>query len=105
MINEEKLIIDLLFESRMEAISIKNEEDKKRIFEITRGKDTYEEIKKKIEALLSESDKEEILNSIDEHCNKLSIISGYENQKFYKAGFKDGINIIVESLGGINNVK
>ena len=105
MCREEKSIIDLLFESRMEAISIKNEEDKKRIFEITRGKDTYEEIKKKIEALSSECDKEEILNSIEEHCNKLSNISGYENQKFYKAGFKDGMNIVVESLGGINNVK
>lgn len=100
MINKEKSIIDLLFESRMESISIKNEEDKKRIFEITRGKDTYEEIKKKIEALSSESDMEEILNSIEEHCNKLSNISGYENEKFYKAGFKDGINIIIDSLGG-----
>lgn len=105
MNREEKSIIVLLFESRMEAISIKNEKDKKMIFEITRGKDTYEKIKKKIEALLSESDKEEILNSIEEHCNKLSIISGHENEKFYKAGFKDAINIIIESLWGINNVK
>lgn len=105
MNREEKSIIDLLFESRMETICIKDEKDNKIIFEITRGKDTYKEIKKKIEALSSESDKEEILNSIEEHCNKLSIISGYENQKFYKAGFKDGMNIVVESLGGIKNVK
>ena len=45
------------------------------------------------------------MEKIDKHCNKLINIGGYENEKFYKVGFMDGINLIIECIGGKPNVK
>ena len=49
---------------------------------------------------IAKDDKEKILEKIDKHCNKLVNIGGYENEKFYKVGFIDGINLIIECIGG-----
>ena len=53
-----------------------------------------------ISKISKDDDKERILEKIDKHCNKLINIGGYENEKFYKVGFIDGINLIIECIGG-----
>ena len=73
---------------------------KKKIAEITKGEDTYQIIVDEISKLANKDDKEKILEKIDKHCNKLVNIGGYENEKFYKVGFMDGINFIIECIGG-----
>lgn len=73
---------------------------KKKIEEITKGEDTYQIIADEISKLANKDDKEKILEKIDKHCNKLVNIGGYENEKFYKVGFIDGINLIIECIGG-----
>lgn len=58
----------------------------------TRSEDLY---------ILNDVDKKKI----DRHCNKLVNIGGYENEKFYKVGFMDGVNFIIECIGEKQNVK
>lgn len=94
---QEKSIIDYWYSNRSEDLYILNDVDKKKIAEITMGEDTYQKIANEIP---KEDNKEIILEKVDKHCNKLINIGGYENEKFYKVGFMDGINLIIECMGG-----
>lgn len=95
---QEESIIDSWYNTRAEDLYILNDVDKKKISEITK-EDTYQKIEDEISKLAKEEDKEIILEKIDKHCNKLINIGGYENEKFYKVGFMDGINLIIECIG------
>ena len=94
---QEESIIDYWYSNRSEDLYILNDVDKKKIAEITMGEDTYQKIANEIS---KEDNKEIILEKVDKHCNKLINIGGYENEKFYKVGFMDGINLIIECIGG-----
>ena len=102
---QEESVIDYWYNTRSEDLYILNDVDKKKIAEITKGEDTYQIIVDEISKLANKDDKERILEKIDKHCNKLVNIGGYENEKFYKVGFMDGINLIIECIGGKPNVK
>ena len=102
---QEESVIDYWYNTRSENLYILNDVDKKKIAEITKGEDTYKKIANEISKIVKEDDKEIILEKIDKHCNKLINIGGYENEKFYKVGFMDGINLIIECIGGKPNVK
>lgn len=97
---QEESLIDSRYINRAEDLYILNDVDKKKITEITKGEDTYQIIVDEISKVAKKDDKEKILEKIDKHCNKLVNIGGYENEKFYKVGFIDGINLIIESIGG-----
>ncbi len=99
---QEKSVVDSWYNNRAEDLYILNDVDKKKISEITKGEDTYQKIENEISKIAKENDKERILEKIDKHCNKLVNIGGYENEKFYKVGFMDGINLIIECLEGKN---
>lgn len=101
----EESVIDSWYNSRAEDLYILNDVDKKKIAEITKGEDTYQKIANEISKIAKEDDKERILERIDKHCNKLINIGGYENEKFYKVGFMDGINLIIEGIGGKQSVE
>lgn len=94
---QEESIIDYWYSNRSEDLYILNDVDKKKITEITMGEDTYQKIANEIS---KEDNKEIILEKVDKHCNKLINIGGYESEKFYKVGFMDGINLIIECMGG-----
>jgi len=102
---QEESVIDYWYNTRSEDLYILNDVDKKKITEITKVEDTYQIIVDEISKLANKDDKEKILEKIDKHCNKLVNIGGYENEKFYKVGFMDGINLIIECIGGKPNVK
>lgn len=97
---QEESVIDSWYNTRSEDLYILNDIDKKKIVEITKGEDTYQKIASEIFQIAKENDRERILEKIDKHCNKLVNIGGYENEKFYKVGFMDGINLIIECIGG-----
>ena len=99
---QEESLIDSWYNNRAEDLYILNDVDKKKISEITKGEDTYQKIENEISKIAKENDKERILEKIDKHCNKLVNIGGYENEKFYKVGFMDEINLIIECLEGRN---
>lgn len=94
---QEESLIDSWYNNRAENLYILNDVDKKKIEEITMGEDTYQKIANEIS---KEDNKEIFLEKVDKHCNKLINIGGYENEKFYKVGFMDGINLIIECMGG-----
>lgn len=96
---QEESLIDSWYNNRAENLYILNDVDKKKIAEITKGEDTYQIIVDEISKLDRNNDKESLLEKIDKHCNKLVNIGGYENEKFYKVGFMDGINLIIECIG------
>lgn len=97
---QEESIINSWYSTRAEELYILNDVDKKKMAEITKGEDTYQKIENEISKIAKEEDKEKILEKINKHCNKLINIGGYENEKFYKVGFMDGINLIIECIGG-----
>ena len=97
---QEESVIDSWYSTRSEDLYILNDIDKKKIAEITKGEDTYQKIANEISKIAKEDDKEIILEKVDKHCNKLINIGGYENEKFYKVGFMDGINLIIECMRG-----
>lgn len=101
---QEESVIDSWYNIRSEDLYILNDVDKKKIAEIIKGEDTYQKIENEIFKLPNKCDRGKLLEKIDKHCNKLVNIGGYENEKFYKVGFMDGINLIIECIGG-NNVK
>lgn len=96
---QEESIIDSWYNNRSEDLYILNDVDKKKIAEIIKGEDTYQIIANEISRFTNKDYKERILGKIDKHCNKLVNIGGYENEKFYKVGFMDGINLIIECIG------
>lgn len=101
----EESVIDFWYNSRAEDLYILNDVDKKKIAEITKGEDTYQKIANEILKMPKKCDGEKLLEKIDKHCNKLVNIGGYENEKFYKVGFIDGINLIIECIWEKQNVK
>ncbi len=97
---QEESIIDSWYNARAEDLYILNDVDKRKIEKITKGEDTYQKIANEISKIAKEDDMERIIEKIDKHCNKLINIGGYENEKFYKVGFMDRINLIIECIGG-----
>ena len=97
---QEESVIDFWYNTRSEDLYILNDVDKKKIAEITKGEDTYKIIVDEISKLDRNDDKESLFEKIDKHCNKLVNIGGYENGKFYKVEFVDGINLIIKCIGG-----
>lgn len=97
---QEESVIASWYNIRSKDLYILNDVDKRKIAKITKGEDTYQEIVNEIAKIAKKDDKERILEKINKHCNKLINIGGYENEKFYKVGFIDGINLIIECIEG-----
>lgn len=93
-------IIEYLYEAREEKLSILTKLDKSNMKDlINTRKIGYEEILKVIEEL-PECNKEAIKEKIDEQIENINYINSYNNQKFYKCGVIDGVNLIIESICG-----
>lgn len=97
MCENKKGVLEDLFESREEELCALTERDKQKIERLTRNNDSYDKLFEAIEDLSNNSEKlEEVRNSLDSYIDKINIIGAYENQKFYKIGFSDAINLILE---------
>lgn len=94
-----KEVLDNLFESRETNLYALTEEDKKRIKNLTKNNDSYEKLFNVIEELSSDTNKlEKVRDSLDSYIDKINIAGSYENEKFYKIGFSDAINLILECV-------
>lgn len=92
-------MIDSIFREREEKLSTRTEEDKKEIMKISKKYPTkYEEILSIINNLPENIEKEDMLKKFDDYCMKENLIAAYENEKFYKIGFCDGIRTVIENL-------
>lgn len=97
---EEKFsILNDLFVSREENICALTEFDKKRIKELTKNNDTYQMLLDKIEDISTDDiSKSKVRDSLESYIDKVNVIVSYENEKFYKIGFADAMNLILECI-------
>ena len=97
--DNEQSVLNQLFVSKEENICALNEYDKKRIKELTKDNDTYQMLLDKLEDLSSDDiSKSKVKDSLESYIDKVNVIGSYENEKFYKIGFADAINLIFECI-------
>ena len=95
----EQSILNQLFVSKEENICAFNEYDKRRIKEITKDNDTYQMLLDKLEDLSDDDiSKSKVKDSLESYIDKVNVIGSYENEKFYKIGFADAINLVFECI-------
>lgn len=85
MCENEKGVLENLFESREEELCTLIEMDKQKIKKLTENNDSYDKLFAIIKDLSNNSEKlEEVRNSLDSYIDKINIIGAYESEKFYK---------------------
>ena len=95
----EQSILNQLFVSKEENICALNEYDKKRIKELTKDNDTYQMLLDKLEGLSDDDiSKAKVKDSLESYIDKVNVIGSYENEKFYKIGFADAMNLVFECI-------
>ena len=95
----EQSVLNQLFVSKEENLCALNEYDKKRIKELTKDNDTYQMLLDKLEGLSDDDiSKSKVKDSLESYIDKVNVIGSYENEKFYKIGFADAINLILECV-------
>ena len=93
----EQSVLNQLFVSKEENICALTEYDKKRIKELTKNNDTYQMLLDKLDELSNDDiAKAKVKDSLESYIDKVNIIGSYENEKFYKIGFADAMNLILE---------
>ena len=95
----EQSILNQLFVSKEENICALNEYDKRRIKELTKDNDTYQMLLDKLEDLSDDDiSKAKVKDSLESYIDKVNVIGSYENEKFYKIGFADAMNLVFECI-------
>lgn len=95
----EQSVLNQLFVSKEENICALTEYDKKNIKELTKDNDTYQMLLDKIEEITNHDiSKSKVKDSLESYIDKVNVISSYENEKFYKIGFADTMNLILECV-------
>ena len=95
----EKGVLNNLFESRESNLYVLTEMDKKQIENLTKDNDTYEKLFNIIKELSDDAKKlNKVRDSLDSYIDRINIAGSYENEKFYKIGFSDAINLILECI-------
>ena len=92
-------VLNDLFVSREENICALTEYDNKRIKELTKENDTYQMLLDKLEELSNDDiSKSKVKDSLESYIDKVNVIGSYENEKFYKIGFADAMNLVFECI-------
>ena len=79
------------------------EYDNKRIKELTKENDTYQMLLDKLEEVSNDDiSKSKDKDSLERYIDKVNVIGSYENEKFYKIGFADAMNLVFECVGRFN---
>lgn len=99
----EQSVLNQLFISKEENICALTEYDKKRIKELTKDNDTYQMLLDKLEVISNDDiSKSKVKDIIESYIDRVNVIGAYENEKFYKIGFADAINLVFECAGRFN---
>ena len=95
----EQSVLNQLFISKEENICALTEYDKKRIKELTKDNDTYQMLLDKLEDISTDDIlKSKVRDSLESYIDKVNVIGSYENEKFYKIGFTDAMNLVFECI-------
>ena len=93
-VEEKPSVLNDLFVSREENICALTEFDKKRIKELTKDNNTYQMLLDKLDDI----SKAKVKDSLESYIDKVNVIGSYENEKFYKIGFTDAMNLVFECI-------
>ena len=94
-------LLDAIYREREDSLYQHTEIDNENIKEITKNLPiTYEDLLVAIKNLPSHfnNTKEFILERLEGYMKRQNSLIAYDNEKFYKNGFCDGIKIILEAL-------
>lgn len=95
----EQSVLNQLFVSKEENICALTEYDKKKIKELTKDNDTYQMLLDKLEDISTDDiSKSKVRDSLESYIDKVNVIGSYENEKFYKIGFADAMNLVFECI-------
>ncbi len=95
----EQSVLNQLFVSKEENLFALTEYDKKRIKELTKDNHTYQMLLDKLENLSDDDiSKSKVKDSLESYIDKVNVIGSYENEKFYKIGFTDAMNLVFECI-------
>lgn len=96
-------MLNIIYKEREDTISEIKEEDKD---ELSKIKEKYPVDYEKLLDYINnippyfKNIRANILNAVDIYSMRENLLSAYENEKFYKIGFCDGIRTIIENLNG-----
>ena len=96
-----KNIVQELYEKREDTIYSRTLDEKEEIKELLeKNVNDYESILKAIDNIPNAfvETRKMIRENVDNKIESMNKISGYDNEKFYKIGFYDAVNLIIESL-------
>ena len=94
-------LLDSIFREREEELYIECTTEDEDIIEIKQNYDIdCEKLINKIKNFPPhfKNTREEIIKSLDKYVMRENLIMAYDNDKFYKVGFCDGVRIILENL-------
>ena len=86
-------MLNIIFEARLEDIAHTTENDKKFLQANYHSSEIYDNLEVIINKNCGE-ETDKILHTLDDFIENLNIESGYFNEKYYKQGFIDGLNVI-----------
>lgn len=94
-------MLDTIYKEREDSISQIKEENKDELYKIKeRYPVDYEKLLDYINNIppYFKNIRETILQAVDIYSMRENLLSAYENEKFYKIGFCDGVRTIIENL-------
>lgn len=86
-------MLNVIFEARLEDIAHTTEKDKEFLQANCNPGDLYTNLESLINKNCSK-EADHILQVLDDFIQDLNVESGYFNEKYYKQGFIDGLNVI-----------
>ena len=94
-------ILDSIFKEKEESLYYQNKYDKEKIKEIYLENPTsYENLLIAIKNLTPHfnNTRENIIEKLEQYLERENSLSAYDNERFYKKGFSDGVKMMLEVL-------
>lgn len=94
---EETILEELFFDREQRVLAILNDEERRIIAEIKQD-DNEEKLREVMEQIKDERIKRKIDELLDYTLEDVSKRCSASLEKYYKQGFKDGVNLIIECV-------
>ena len=94
-------ILTFIFNARVEELSLLTQKDKDYLAKYCSTDKAYNNLEKLINQNCA-NNSADILSSVDDFVDDLNFESGYFNEKYYKQGFADGVNLMRDIMSKLS---
>lgn len=94
-------ILTFIFNARVEELSLLTQKDKDYLVKFCSTDKAYTNLEKLINQNCT-NNSANILSSVDDFVDDLNFESGYFNEKYYKQGFADGVNLMRDIMSKLS---